>query len=249
MLLYDFYMFGQVLSVVPPDVASAFCGDRDATIADALGVIQGIPVDPSVSTHTLPVAAGGAGLPSLQALAPASYLGALFKVAGPLTTRILLMGGTTMARAATLLADPETASGTYAWVAYLTTTHREAMDLQDSFNSLELHTISLVLPRGNIIQSVGDPTSTALALTPTMDVEVTPALTTAVRAPKGMRFVTARLRRLRGWRSFLSFLEYDPSSFKPKLLSHYSHGNVSIMIFDTPLGRSASPPLARSMIR
>ncbi len=32
--------FGHVLSTVPPDVASAFCGDRDTPIADALGVIQ-----------------------------------------------------------------------------------------------------------------------------------------------------------------------------------------------------------------
>jgi hypothetical protein len=87
------------------------------------------------------------------------------------------MGGTTMAKAATLLADPETASETYAWVAYLTTTHREAMNLYDSFTDPELHTISLVAPRGNIIQSDGDPTSTALALTPTLDVVVTPALT------------------------------------------------------------------------
>ena len=82
-----------------------------------------------------------------------------------------------MARAPTLLADPETASETYAWVAYLTATHREAMDLQDSFTGLELHTIFLVAPRGNIIQSAGDPTSTALTLTPTLDVEVTLALT------------------------------------------------------------------------
>ncbi len=57
--------FGHVLSAVPPDVAQAFCGDRDATIADALGAVQGTPVDPTLSTHTLPVAAGGAGLPSL----------------------------------------------------------------------------------------------------------------------------------------------------------------------------------------
>ena len=146
MLLYDFYMFGQVLSVVPPDVASEFCGDRDATIVDALGVIQSIPVDPNVSTRTLPVAAGGARLPSLQALAPSSYLGAFFRVAGPLTTRLALMGGITTARVATLLADPETASKTYAWAAYVTATHREAMDLQDPFTGPELHTVALVAP-------------------------------------------------------------------------------------------------------
>ena len=71
------------------------------------------------------------------------------------------------------------------------------MDLQDSFTGPELHTIFLVAARGNIIQSGGDSTSTAPALTPTLDVEVTHALTEAVKAPKGVRFVTAGLRRLR----------------------------------------------------
>ena len=50
-------------------------------------------MDPSQSTHTLLVVAGGAGLSSLQTLAAASYLGAFFRVAGPLVTRLTLMGG------------------------------------------------------------------------------------------------------------------------------------------------------------
>ena len=93
--------------------------------------------------------------------------------------------------------------------------HLEAMDLQTSFTGPELHTISLVALRGNIIQSTGDPSSTALALTPTMDVDVTPALTEAVRAPKGVRFVAAGLRRLRDLRTFLSFLVEASPSTKP----------------------------------
>jgi len=140
--------FGHVLSAVPPEVVSTLCEDRDAAIAATLGTIQGILVDPTVSTHTLPVAAGGAALPSLRELAPASYLGAFFRVAGPLTTTLALMGGTTTARAATLLADPEAASATYAWAAYLTAARREAIALQEAFTCPELHTISLVAPRG-----------------------------------------------------------------------------------------------------
>ena len=94
---------------------------------------------------------GGAALPSLRELAPASYLGAFFRVTGPLTKRLALMGGTTTTRAATLLADPEAASATYAWAAFLTAAHREAIYLQDSVIGPELHIISLVAPRANII--------------------------------------------------------------------------------------------------
>jgi hypothetical protein len=93
--------------------------------------------------------------------------------------------------------------------------HREALDLKTSFTDPELHTISLVAPRGNIIKSASHPSSTALALTPSMDVDVTPALTEAVRAPKGVRFVAAGLRRLRDLRTFLSFLVEASPSTKP----------------------------------
>ena len=116
------------------------------------------------------------------------------------------------------------------------------MGLHASFSGPEMHTISLVAPRGNIIQSAGDSASTALALTPTMVVEVTPALAEAVRAPNGVRFVVSGLRRLQDWRSFLSVLASAPPSTRPKLLSHSGHVSVSILIFDTPLGRKSSSP-------
>ncbi len=104
------------------------------------------------------------------------------------------MGRTTTARAAALLADPAVVSSSHAWAASLTAAQREALELQVSLTGPELHTVSLVATRGNIIQSAGDPSSTALALTPTLDVEVTPALTEAARTPKGVRLVAARLR-------------------------------------------------------
>jgi hypothetical protein len=84
--------------------------------------------------------------------------------------------------------------------------------------------------------SAGDPTSTALALIPILDIDVTLALTEAVQAPKGVRYVAPGLRRMQGWRSFLSLLADAPPSSQPKLLSYSGHGSVSIMISDTPLG-------------
>ena len=81
-------MFGHILSAVPPNATSAFCSERDTMIADALGAIQSIPVDPDHSAHSLPVVAGGAGLHSMRSSTSASYLGAFFRVVGPLTVRL-----------------------------------------------------------------------------------------------------------------------------------------------------------------
>ena len=87
-----------------------------------------------------------------------------------------------------------------------------------------------------------DSASNAIALTPALDVDVTPVLTDA---PKGVRFVSDGLRRSHDWRTFLSALADAPLSTQPKLLSHSSHGIVAILVSDIPLDRSVSPPLAR----
>ena len=120
------------------------------------------------------------------------------------------MGGTTTDRAATLPADFVIVSSSHAWVASLMVAHREALELQASFTGPELHTVSLVAPGGNIIQFAGDPSSTAIALTPTPNVEIMPTLTEAARAPKGVHFVAARLRRLQDWRTLFSALAVAP---------------------------------------
>ena len=71
----------------------------------------------------------------------------------------------------------------------------------------------------------------------------------AARAPKGVRFVAACLRRLDEWRTFLSLLESAPLATQPRLLSHSGHGSVAIINSDIPLGRSTSTTLARTTIR
>jgi len=241
--------FGHVLSAVPPEASTIFCGQRDAAVSLSLAAIQGSPVDPTQSTHTLPLAAGGAGLHSLRDMASASYLGAFFRVAGPLISRLAQMGGTTTARAATLLEDPPAARGSFAWARSLCKAHEEALELQSSFTDKELQLISLAAPRGCVIQSPGDPSSVALDLPPTLDLNITPALAEASRAPKGVRFVAAGLRRLQDWRSFTRMHANVPISAQPKLLSHSGHGSVTVLASDIPLGRRTSTPLARMTIR
>ena len=120
------------------------------------------------------------------------------------------MGGTTTTRAATFLADPSDVSGTQAWAASLTATHREALEVHASFTGPYMHTVSLVAPKDNIIQSAGDPFSIALALTPTLDFEATPTRTEAARAPTRVPFVASGLRQLQDWRTFLFVLADAP---------------------------------------
>ena len=45
------------------------------------------------------------------------------------------------------------------------------------------------------------------------------------------------------------FSQKPPPSTRAKLLSHFGDGSVAILLFDTPLDRSASTPLARTTIR
>jgi len=48
-------------------------------------------------------------------------------------------------------------------------------------------------PRGNIIFSAGDPTSMVEDITPTIETEVVPDLKESVAAPKGVRFIAAKV--------------------------------------------------------
>ena len=54
--------------------------------------------------------------------------------------------------------------------------------------------------------------------------------------------MAAGLRRLEDWRAFLLVLATVPPSTQPKLPFHSGHDSVAILLSDTPLGRSASPP-------
>ena len=98
--------FEHILSAGPPEAASLFAEQRDLAITNVLAVVQGFPVDPATTTHDLPMVAGWAGLPPLQRIAFASYLGAFFRVAEPLVHRLMQMRGTTTSMVAGLLEDP-----------------------------------------------------------------------------------------------------------------------------------------------
>jgi len=79
----------------------------------------------------------------LLASTSSSYLGAFFRVAGSLITRLALMGGTNTTRAGTLLADPNAVKDNYACAASLSEAYFAALALQTSFTGPKLHIISI----------------------------------------------------------------------------------------------------------
>jgi hypothetical protein len=75
--------FGHVLSAVPPALAQDFARERDEAISATFSTIQQSPTTEN-SMHALPVGARGAGLTSLETHAAGGYIGAFFRIAGPL---------------------------------------------------------------------------------------------------------------------------------------------------------------------
>jgi hypothetical protein len=62
--------------------------------------------------------------------------------------------------------------------------------------------------------------------------EVIPQLFEVASAPKEVKFIASCIRKLAVWRAFFFLLESALISTKPKLLTHYGHGSVSILLTD-----------------
>ncbi len=72
----------------------------------------------------------------------------------------------------------------------------------------------------------------------------------AAVAPKGVRLVSAGMRKLSKGRAFFTLHNTSsPSHTQPKLFTHSGHGSVSILHSDIPLGRMVSASTARVTIR
>ena len=89
----------------PPQKVQAIAGSRDEAIASTFAAIQQEP-PLDHSTHSLLVGAGRAGLTYLGMDASCTYLGAFFRIAGPLQESLTAMGGSTNLEVAAALHDP-----------------------------------------------------------------------------------------------------------------------------------------------
>ena len=101
--------------------------------------------------------------------------------------------------------------------------------------------------KGKLIFSAGDPDSVIEDLNPTIKTDAVPELLEIVAAPKGVRFVVAKVRKITEWRHL--FCLHASTKIKDQLLTHSRHGSVTVLQSETPLGRRTSPATARTTNR
>ena len=65
----------------------------------------------------------------------------------------------------------------------------------------------------------------------------------------GIEHITTGIRRLHDWRHFLDILDGAPNQVRTKLLTHYGHDSVSILLADIPHANNVSAEAARITIR
>jgi hypothetical protein len=135
------------------------------------------------------------------------------------------------------------------WAQAVCQAYEEAAQLQQSVTPAEHHNADILAPRRKIIYSAGDPSSTVEDLPSTIDDEDLPKLHESTAAPKGIRYIAARVRKMTDWRKFFTLHNKTPAGDQPKLLTHAGHGSVTLLQSDTPLGRQASAEIARTTIR
>jgi len=70
----------------------------------------------------------------------------------------------------------------------------------------------------------------------------------ATTAPKGIRFIAAKLRKLTEWRHFFDLHQRISARDQPKMLIHAGHGSGIVLHSDIPLGQRASAEIARTII-
>ncbi len=131
------------------------------------------------------------------------------------------------------------------WAHHVFEAHREAKLAQTSFTPEQIHIADLIAP----IFSAGDPTSVVKDLTPIIETNVVQELLESVAAPKGVRFVAVKVRKISEWRHFFKLHAEIEIENKPKLLTHSGHGSVTSLQSDIPLGQRTSAVIAMTKIK
>ena len=132
---------------------------------------------------------------------------------------------------------------------HLMDVHREAVDLQESFTANELQTALLLAPHGLVTIVRWDPSTVAKDLPPTVDTDVLPTSPLFLWSARGVKHIAACMRRLSDCRQFLDLLGLSPDQVRTKLLTHFGHGSVSILLANTPHAKNISAEAARVTIR
>jgi len=93
-------------------------------------------------------------------------------MAYPLQYRLTAIGGRTIREVAAMHVNPAAFSESQPWANFVLFAHSEAQLLEQSLTVAENSITKLIVPRGNIILSVGDPASIAQDLSPAIYMEV-----------------------------------------------------------------------------
>jgi len=70
----------------------------------------------------------------------------------------------------------------------------------------------------------------------------------SVAAPKGVRFIAAKIRKNTEWQHFFHLHASVDAKDNPKLLTHSRHESVTVLQSDTPLGHRTLAATARTTI-
>jgi hypothetical protein len=138
----------------------------------------------------------------LEAHAWGAFLGAFYRIAGPIQKRLVAMGGSTNRAIAAALHDLTAVRDTLQWAHSIGEAYLAGNGLRQSFSPAEKDTVDRLAPRGNTIFFAGDPTSIVEDLLATIEDEPLPELHQAIATPKGIRFIAAKLCKLTEWRPF-----------------------------------------------
>jgi hypothetical protein len=132
---------------------------------------------------------------------------AFCRIAGPLQQRLSTMGGSTNRRIAAVLQNQAANRDTLQLARSVCEAHDEAEALHESFTPAERQTTDRLAPRGNTVFSARDHTSLVDDLPPTIENEEVPGLAKSIAAPKGVRFIASRIRKLTKWRHFFTYMQ------------------------------------------
>jgi hypothetical protein len=96
-------------------------------------------------------------------------------------------------------------------------------------------------PRGLVITLAGDPGRVAKEFPQINCGHTCPSARTLIpKEHTGVRYIAAGMRRLTHWHHFLDILNAAPDHVRTKLPTHYGHGNISVLLADTPHANNVS---------
>jgi len=123
------------------------------------------------------------------------------------------------------------------------------VDLHESFTQDDLQMAFLLGPRGLVIIVPGDPLNVAKELPHIVDTDVLPPGPLMPGSTRGVKGIAAGIKRLFACRRFPDFSGAALEHTSAKPLTHDGHGNVLVLIADTPHTHNVSSEAARVMIR